>query len=126
MGVQVTIRPHIVGTTKFDQFQILIGQRVVGYKASQPGLPPKLVVGNLPEDAVNAVAEACRKMDEEINKAAVTTKPQLAPTLSVAHPIGAEPPQDPPAPPADPTDSAELEASLAAHNAEPPQDPPAK
>lgn len=106
MGVNVTIRPHVVGTTKFDQFQVLIGQRVVGYKAKQKGLPVKLVVRDLPEDALAAINEASAKMDgvEEPTHTSV-----------VSHPIGAEPAQ-PAAPPADPADSAELESELEKHN----------
>lgn len=59
--INVTIRPHVVGDTKFDQFQVLIGQRVVGYKVK--GKPPKLVVRDLPEDALNAIAAASAEMD---------------------------------------------------------------
>ena len=65
MAVKVTIVPHRVPdkarggkVVEFDQFQVFIGQRVVGYKAKQPGLPVKLVVRDLPEEAINAINRA--------------------------------------------------------------------
>ena len=110
MGVQVTIMPHVVrcaSTGKdvaFDQFQIRLGQRVVGYTA-KPACAPSLVVRDLPEECVKAIEAAVSKFWK-------SGEPSEA---IVSQPIGTKP-AEPTVPPADPAGSAELEASLEKEN----------
>ena len=62
--LQVTIREHVVydgrrkENVKFDQYQILLGQRLVGYLGKDPKCRPVLVIKGLPEDAIAAINQA--------------------------------------------------------------------
>lgn len=110
MGVQVTIRPHRVTDERgrdveFDQYQILVGQRVMGYLGKLPGCVPKLVVRDVPQDVLSAINAAAAKVLGGETSAAVSLQP-----------IGVDPAKEPvsPPPPTDAADDAELEAELAA------------
>jgi len=106
MGVKVTIQPHRVTdhnghAVEFDQYQILIGQRVCGYLGKLAHCVPKLVVRDLPEDALAAINAACSEKLQTLCEAVVQ------------QPIGARPKPDVPPPRPSEADSAELEAGLA-------------
>lgn len=105
MPVQVTIRPHVVVDTngrrvEFDQFQILVGQRVMGYLGKKPGCTPKLVARDVPEDLLRAIHAAAEQVLG------------MAEPAVVSQPIGEGPAPDQPPPPTVPADDADLEASL--------------
>lgn len=108
MGVQVTIRPHKVrdprgNEVEFDQYQILIGQRVMGYLGKLPECKPKLVVRDVPEEILRAIERACAEKLGQSDVAAV-----------VSMPVGSDPANEPQpaAPEPNPADSAALEANL--------------
>lgn len=108
MAVKVTIVPHVVRCAStgedvaFEQLQIFLGQRVVGYLAKRPGAVPSLVVKSLPEECVNAINQAAQEFNGGDAVAAAASQP-----------IGAKPAKAD-APPVDLAASSELEAALEA------------
>ena len=118
MGVKVTIRKHIVfdqrkqEDVEFDQFQILIGQRVVGYKASARGIPPTIIARNLSQEILGAIAKASADHDQLSDD----ERSKLG-TPQVSQAIGDQARPEP-EPVIDPADSAKLEASIEAAAAE--------
>lgn len=123
MGVQVTIRPHVVfdkvrgHNVEFDQFQILIGQRVCGYLGKLQNCQPKLVAANLPEDCLAAINDAC---DEQLQRGKYAAEGAAAPGVpaAVVRTIGSDPKKDKrePLPAPDAAASAALEEAIEASN----------
>jgi hypothetical protein len=97
--VKVTIRKHVVKdrytgrVDTYDQWQILLGQRVIGYLAPNGGR--SFVVKDLPEDAKRLIDEACQKTLDEHASESEKPEPAAVPAESprdpnVAQAIGAE------------------------------------
>jgi len=112
MGVKITIRPHIVGQTEFNQFQILIGQRVCGYLGKLATCLPKLVVRELPQDALTAIMRESQKTLRELlpgEELLIDKHVKPLESATVGAPRAKEQEQ-----PADQVASAELESFLSA------------
>jgi len=100
MGLTITIRQHVATdiTTgrvdTFDQFQILVGQRVVGYLGSGRECGPTLVARDLPEDVKKAIADACDKQHKRGKYAVAVAEGETAPDsqpVAVALPVTDDP-----------------------------------
>jgi hypothetical protein len=112
MGVQITIRPHVVRNQRgeeveFDQFQILCGQRVCGYLGKRPSCLPKLVVKELPKDVLKAITRAAYETLRGLFPGEM-----LAIGAPVPSPAIGDQPARPAPTPADPAASVELEQAL--------------
>jgi hypothetical protein len=115
MGVQITIRPHVVRNAKgeeveFDQFQILCGQRVCGYLGKLPSCLPKLVVRELPQDVMKAIVRAAHAQLRELHPQGELVIERVHEAI-VAPAIGDKPKKQQ-LPVADAAASAELEQAL--------------
>ncbi len=109
MAIKITIVPHRVGKVEFDQFQVFIGARVIGYLGKAADCRPKLVVKDLSDEILAEVNEACHAKLVELHPDLAGQAPAEA---LIAGGVNNKPKPQPPLPPADPADSAALEAGL--------------